>query len=287
MDESIPSTKERLQAFLASHPHFAQKSLGQNFLVNDSVVEKMIRALKDFGPSWVIEIGPGPGALTDHLIQWTAIKLTLIELDSHFAQIWKSRNVEVIESDALRWNWSSCQIPQPPVLISNLPYQISASLMIDRSVDFVPLAGMILMFQKEVADRLRASFRTVDYGVLSVVAQTFWKMELLAGLGRADFIPQPKVNSQVLVFKPLTPSRELLKSGPGKAKFLGFVKMCFQQRRKYLRTNLKAGYSEHQIQAAFGHLGLSLQARAEEIRVAQFQDLFEILSNHGNHSRQS
>ena len=285
MDDFLPSTRERLQLFLSTHPHIAQKSLGQNFLVNDSVVLKMIQTLKDFNPKEVIEIGPGPGALTDHLIQIEGIKLILIELDSHFADVWKSRGAEVIEKDALHWDWSRCQVQPAPVLISNLPYQISASLVIERSMDLLPLSGMILMFQKEVADRLRAPCRTVDYGILSVIAQTFWKIDLLAGLGRADFIPQPKVNSQVLVFKPVPPSIERLRTGAGKIKFLKFIKTCFQQRRKYLKTNLRASYTETQIQEAFENIGLTPQVRAEEIRVAQFQVLFEILSGHGNHSR--
>lgn len=284
MGNTLSPTRERLQNFLEQHPHIAQRSLGQNFLVNDSVVEKMISALKNFSPQWVLEIGPGPGALTDHLLNLEKIKLTLIELDSHFAEVWRSRGADVIEQDALRWDWKVCAVNPAPVLISNLPYQISSSIVIERCLDSVSLSGMILMFQKEVADRIRAAIRTVDYGILSVMAQTFWKVELLAGLGRADFIPQPKVNSQVLLFRPLEPQSEILKTAAGKTKYLKFIKMCFQQRRKYLKTNLRTGYSEAQIHQAFQQLGVSEQVRAEEIRVAQFQLLFEILSGHGNHS---
>lgn len=280
------SAKSRLDKFLSEHPHYANKALGQNFLVNDLVIEKMIKALQSLEPQHVIEVGPGPGALTDHLLEMKNFKLTLIELDPHLASVWRERGAEIQEADALKFDWQQLKDLPEKVLISNLPYQISSSIVMDRSQDEVPFKGMILMFQKEVADRIRAKIRTVDYGLLSVMAQTFWDVELLAGLGRVDFIPPPQVNSQVLFFKsktstitaPLLTSPQL-NTTLQKNKFLKLVKVAFQHRRKLMKSNLKASFDAAKIEKAFDELRLDPKVRAEEISPLQFQKLFEILGS--------
>ncbi len=276
----MKTTQERLKAFLSEHEHFAKKALGQNFLISDQVVQKMLGTLKDFQPDFVFEIGPGPGALTDDLMQEYKDRLQLIELDSALASVWKSRGASIIEGDALKVNWdelisTKLQSHGPNlVLISNLPYQIASTLVIDRSFDPQPMRSMILMFQREVGDRLRAKENTDDYGFLSVIAQSFWKVSVLANLGRHDFFPPPKINSQVLTFVRLNEPK-YLQTPHQKRQFLNFVKAAFSQRRKVMRKNLGQVLSAEQVKSLYQSLSMNENVRAEEISVAHFHKMFE------------
>ena len=226
----MTSTRERLKNFLEKQPHDAKRSLGQNFLVSDHVVEKILKAAQSFNPEKLIEVGPGPGALTDHLKTWS-IPLQLIELDRDLVAYWREQGCEVIEADALQIDWSQLIKPNT-VLVSNLPYQISSSLVIDRSLDENGLQAMVLMFQKEVAQRLMAQKSTEDYGLLSVIAQNFWLIKNVCEAGPRDFSPAPRVASRVLSF---TKKPSEIKN---RKKFLKFVKAAYAQRRKQLKSNL-------------------------------------------------
>jgi len=164
---------ERLEKRMGELQIFAKKSLGQNFLVSDHVIQKIIEATGEMNCARLIEIGPGCGALTD-ILRDQYPDLTLIELDRVLIEYWKSQNMNVIAGDALQIDWA---FAKDHALVSNLPYQISSSLVIERSLDDSPLIGMVLMFQKEVAQRIRALCQTDHYGMLSVVAQEFWTIE--------------------------------------------------------------------------------------------------------------
>ena len=223
------STKERLNQFFSKFPVEAKKSLGQNFLVSDYAVSKMIGCLMGLEFQNLIEIGPGPGALTDILKSYGE-KFKVLELDNFFYEYWVSQGVNAINVDALQWDWKT-EVPQPSetVLISNLPYQISSSIVIDRSMDESPLKAMILMFQKEVAQKLKMNAGTSEFGMLSVVAQVFWNIETVCDLSPRDFLPAPKIASRVLCFTAKTNSIEDRKS------FLTFCKAGFAQKRKLLK----------------------------------------------------
>lgn len=127
-----------------------KRSLGQNFLVAEHVIEKILNAVKLTPSSALIEVGPGLGALTEGLAE-LGRPMKVVELDSRFAAVWRSRGLEVIEEDALALEWKTLNLASDTLLVSNLPYQISSSLVIERSIDPAGVAKMILMFQKEVA----------------------------------------------------------------------------------------------------------------------------------------
>ena len=188
----------------------------------------------------------------------------LIELDKSLVEFWRSQNMPVIEIDALKLDWSTLSYD---VLVSNLPYQISSSIVIDRSIDLKPCQSMILMFQKEVAQRIRALHKTDDYSILSVIAQEFWKIETVCDAGMRDFNPAPKVNSRVLKFR--------AKQSPilNRYDYLKFIKMCFKQRRRILKSNLDSVYHE-----SFNNWvtvqKLSDKVRAEELSIEQLRDLY-------------
>lgn len=240
-----------------------KRSLGQNFLVNRSVIEKIIAAVKEFQPSILIEIGPGTGALTHELVK-TALPLTLIELDRDLAAKWREDGKNVIEADALQIDWSQF-INEGTVLVSNLPYQISSSLVVDRCVSPGNIKAMVLMFQKEVAQRLMAKKSTPDYGMLSVVAQTFWKIGKVCDADPKSFNPPPNVASRVLKFA--ARNSEI----PDRQKFLKFLKAAFAQRRKLLSKNLNLGKEFLVAQ------GFKETVRAEELSPEEFLNLFSSL----------
>lgn len=280
MANKLKPAKERLHAVLEATGHAAKRSLGQNFLVSDAIIRKILQAAFDSRPATVIEVGPGPGALTEGLRQ-LGVPMTLIELDRGLAEYWRSQGMTVVEADALQMDWSPLIAEGRTVLVSNLPYQISSSLVIERSITTKPdVVAMVLMFQKEVAQRLRALPSTEHYGMLSVVAQNFWKMETVCDAGPADFQPPPRVASRVLKF-------ERLDSAPADpAAFLSFCKAAFAQRRKLLRSNLSQWLrqkksDEQALLAKLVAFGLKETARAEELSPARFRELHEHLDRSG------
>lgn len=269
----MSETWDRLQKTLVELGIEPKKSLGQNFLVSDLVIDKIIQAAKNTQPAFLLEIGPGPGALTYHLKNITS-NYQLIELDRTISEYWRSQGLNLMEADALQVDWTPfLNQPAPRTLVSNLPYQISSSLVIDRSLDANPLDHMVLMFQKEVAQRLRARLQDELYGMLSVVAQSFWKMETLADVSPRDFFPPPKVASRVLTFEKKPSPVE------NKRKYFKFVKAAFLHPRKLMASNLQEGLSIPKERAVEILLKLKLgeKARAGELSVQQFVDFYHEL----------
>ena len=270
------NARERLMQKLEELQHVAKKSLGQNFLISDLVISKILKKVQDQGAEKLIEIGPGLGALTEGLLE-LKVPLQLIEMDFNFVKYWKDRGLDLIQGDALQIDWSALLAPTTG-LVSNLPYQISSSIVIERSLDHNPLAFMILMFQKEVAQRIQAPARRDDYGMLSVIAQNFWKIEIVSEAGPKDFQPPPKVASRVLYFKPLPTTIDDRKF------FLRLVKEAFKQRRKLLKSNLRGFLFDHGVQENDFLDWMKLRdlketARAEELSPKLFKELYEYIAD--------
>lgn len=263
---AIERMREKMQ-LLGIEP---KKSLGQNFLIADHVIDKIIKATQSVPSKKVIEIGPGLGALTD-LLKEQYKNLTLLELDSQFAIYWRTKGMNLVEGDALRADWEEL-IESETILVSNLPYQISSSIVIDRSLDQKSLDLMVLMFQKEVAERIVAKPQNGDYGILTVIAQSFWKIEKVSDAGTVDFFPSPKVASRVLQFKSIQSSI----MGEDKKRYLQFVKAAFSQRRKLMSKNLKSlGYlDDSDLKNVMSEMKLTDKVRSEELSVEQFMQLF-------------
>lgn len=262
---------ERLEKRMNELQIFAKKSLGQNFLVADHVIQKIIEATDELNSSSLVEIGPGCGALTD-LLREKYQDLILVELDRNLIEFWKSQGMNLIAGDALQIDWD---FAKGRALVSNLPYQISSSIVIDRSLEADGLVGMVLMFQKEVAQRIRALCQTEHYGMLSVIAQEFWTIETVCDAGPRDFKPPPKVASRVLKFVPRKTNVI------DRAQYLHFVKACFQQRRRVLSTNLNALPSKHydlnRLQSWYELNKKSDKTRAEELSPLELNSLFHFL----------
>lgn len=249
-----------------------KKAFGQNFLINNQVIAKITEAVARQPYTNLVEIGPGFGAITEPLIQAGRPPL-LIELDRDLIAYWRGRGMTLIDQDALKVDWDSLKLQEPSLLVSNLPYQISTHIVIDRCFGPRELKWMVLMFQKEVAQRLTAEPRSKDYGLLSVMAQLHFKMWKVADAAPQDFYPAPKVASRVLAFE------RLPAEGLG-VPFLKFVKAAFAFRRKFLLKNLKGVVDkskQERLQPLLEELGHSAKARAEELKPGEFAELFKRL----------
>jgi len=248
----------------------AKKSLGQNFLINDEVIAKIIKAIDVNRADQIIEIGPGLGALTDGLIELSK-NFTAIELDRRFAEYWRNHGLSLIEADALRVDWK--QFTRPYILVSNLPYQIASSIVVERSIDESHLCcQMVLMFQKEVAARIKAQEKSSGFGFLSVLAQTFWDIKTVCDAGPRDFAPAPKVASRVLSFFPKE-NVEVI----ARAKYLKFLKASFLHPRKLVVGNWQEGLGLTREQSLELALSVKLKetSRPHEITIEQFMIVYK------------
>jgi len=228
----ILMTKDKVLELLESMGAKPLKSLGQNFLIDEQVISRIVNYEKIDHSKEFYEIGPGLGSLTKALYNFHGLMPKLIELDKSFSNYWVDEGYEVYHQDALKFDWSS--VSKSSVLISNLPYQISSRLILDLFVKNPPFDQMILMFQKEVGQRLRAYPEDKKiYGLTSVVAQLNWSMNVVTNVSPFAFFPKPEIESQVLFFskkeEPVSERRE----------FLDHLKKVFHSRRKKMKSALK------------------------------------------------
>lgn len=274
---ALPSLRTTVEA----HQLMAAKALGQNFLLDQNITDKIIRTtlqaqqLADFSGARVFEVGPGPGGLTRAVLKSRPDKLTVIEMDSRCIGIMQElqsktgRIMEIINGDALKYDFPAT--PEQPVhIVSNLPYNVSVPLLIkwlNRIADFQSLT---LMFQKEVADRILAPTRSKDYGRISILAQLQCRIRRLFDLSPECFTPAPKIWSSVLLFQPL--SSTLTPEQISRLEKL--TAMAFAQRRKMIRQSLK---SLPALEQTCEQIGIALTARPEEITPQQFLALAKSL----------
>jgi 16S rRNA (adenine1518-N6/adenine1519-N6)-dimethyltransferase len=250
-----------------------KKSLGQHFLRDQSVLKQITAAIGDLKP-WarVIEIGPGMGALTKHLVATKPENLFLIELDDHWAAYQRDQNPDmsarIIHQDFLQTDLSSI-IAFPTHVVGNFPYNISSQIVftiIDHRDTIMQMTGM---FQKEVAQRLAAKPRTKDYSVLSVLTQAYYDPTYLFDVLPEAFDPPPKVMSGVIRLvrrtEPLHCNEVLFKK---------IVKQAFTQRRKTMRNSLKEMIVGMDIAD-----DLVFNKRPEELEIKGFEALTNLLES--------
>ena len=219
----------------------ARQKLGQHFLIRGSVLDRIARAACPEREPLVVEIGPGTGALTSRLLA-RADRVVAIELDrglvDRLAQTYaQERRLTVIAGDALKTDLGQWG---PAVIAGNLPYY-AATAILQRIVDLGALVRRgVFLVQKEVATRITAQPGSRDYGYLSVATQLCAGVELLFEVPPAAFRPPPKVDSAVLRLIPHDRASEL--GIAGRQAFLGFLSLCFKQKRKTLRNNLSVRF---------------------------------------------
>lgn len=263
--DSLPPLRDVIRL----HDLRAEKKLGQNFLLDLNLTQKIARAAGNLAGLNVIEIGPGPGGLTRALLKSAALSVTAVEYDPRAIEALQSLKqassgrFQIIAADALETDVTAlCCAPR--AIVANLPYNIATPLLIGwlRHLrrDFSSFDVMALMFQKEVAQRLTALPGTKAYGRLSVMAQWLCDVRSAFDIPPSAFTPSPKVVSTVVYFKPKKPDSDM----PSFDAMEQVTESAFGQRRKMIRSSLKK-YSD-----ALSQCGLNDMLRAENLTVQDY-----------------
>lgn len=242
--------------------------LGQNFLHDQSAIQRIAVSLGDLSGRTVVEIGPGQGAITSALAA-RAAHVIAIELDRELAPWLRAQfppeRVTVVEQDVLQFDFAaaSAKAGQRLALAGNLPYYITSPILLKLASSHAALDRAVLMVQREVADRVVAAPGSRDYGLLSVTVQMYGPVEPLFTLPPGAFSPPPDVHSTVFRWRFAPRFAEL---GVDEDEFQRFARQAFAQKRKTLANNLRAaGYEPEQIQPALAAAGIAPQARTEEL----------------------
>jgi len=265
-----------LRETIAAHGLDARKRLGQHFLLDLNLTRRIARAAAPLGEGTVIEVGPGPGGLTRALLLEGAARVVAIEVDRRAitalqdVQDAAPGRLDLLEADALEVDLAGLGSP-PRRIVANLPYNVSTALLVRWLHQAGQIADMVLMFQKEVADRLAAMPRSKDYGRLSVLAQHVCIVQRLFDVAPSAFVPPPKVTSSVVRLTPRPVGDRLVDL----AILERVTAAAFGQRRKMLRRSLAGLFADPA--AVLTGLGLRPTARAEELGVADFVRLAELL----------
>jgi 16S rRNA (adenine1518-N6/adenine1519-N6)-dimethyltransferase len=267
--------------------------LGQHFLISNDAAVRIVDALGDVAQSTVLEIGPGRGILTSLLARRTR-RLIAVELDRVLAaqlrlKFGMAENVEIIEADILAIDFDSLFGPKPglgrpgieikpdPVrVVGNLPYYITSDILL-RLFEYAKyFESLVIMVQREVADRIAAEPGGHDYGLLSATAQLYARVEKLFTLPPVAFSPPPKVHSTVLRLTMAPRQDELGVAGEG---FVDFLRLSFAQKRKTLWNNLKLNFDEGKLKRALADAQVRPTSRAETLSLERSAAVYRALRN--------
>jgi 16S rRNA (adenine1518-N6/adenine1519-N6)-dimethyltransferase len=256
----------------------AKKSLGQNFLVDPNYQKKIINALsKGYAGQTILEIGPGQGAITAHLLEF-AKRIVLVEKDhvlaKHLTEKYAEQpQVKVIQADFLKFDlaqvdWLSEEGGLKALAVGNLPYNVSSQILLKLLQAQDSFADLYLMFQKEVGQRCASKHGSKDYSMLSIWSQLFAEVEKLFDLPPGVFKPRPKVNSSFLKFH----LKEEMSDDA--LNVIAFAKSLFQQRRKKISSVIKGKYSLENVEDSYKAL---CDLRPEQLSIEDLQNLYRRL----------
>ena len=259
---------------------FAKRSLGQNFLSDPFYINKIIDAVAPGETDTIIEIGPGRGALTERLVE-SGARVIAIELDRDFVPILREKfagqeNFKVLEDDALQIDFNSLISNNSTFdirhskLVANLPYYISTAILQRLAEQRQCFSELVLMFQKEVVDRITAEPENSDRGFLTVLVEASFETEKLFDVPPEAFRPAPKVWSSVVKLKPK--ATEI----PDLAAFRNIVSLAFAQKRKTILNNLKPHFDN--AADALTRANIDPSRRAETLTLAEWKSLVTRLS---------
>ena len=290
MNDNLLFSPVYLKDILSKEGIFARRSRGQNFLIDRNVADKILRAADLSDADNVLEIGPGPGALTLELCR-LAGKVVAVEWDRGLVRILREQaieydNLEIIQEDFLKTDLTTladclrCGSPSLTGLkvVANLPYSITGPLLVKLLESEIGFDILVLMVQKEVGERIVSPPGSKRYGRLSVLCRTYSEVEIVSQVSRNSFFPRPGVDSVILRFK-IYPAGESLIDDP--ALWRNLLRAAFARRRKMLKNTLAAdrqlGYSEDQIIAACHRVEINPRGRAEQLSVEKFIQLANAL----------
>ena len=267
----MPSLAQITRELLKSYNRYPRKNLGQHFLIDPKVLERIILAAELKPEDLVIEIGSGLGVVTSEIAKYAG-RVIGIEIDKELISMSKSilspqANIEFIAEDILEASLSEISQGNKYKIIGNLPYYITAPIVekIVKAEEKPEIA--VIMVQKEVAERMTASPGTKKYGSFSIFTQYYAQVELNSFVSKSSFLPWPNVGSAVVVLKPYkTPKYEV----KDEKLFFDIVHATFQQRRKMIRNSL-SGYN-------LDGLGINMDRRPETLSIEEFSKLSNYLA---------
>lgn len=268
----------RVKTLLARYGLHAKKSWGQNFLVDERAYQAIVAACA-VGPGGVaVEIGAGLGTLTSRLLE-TGAEVIAVEREAAMcavlaAELGGRPNFALREENALLLDLGSLAVREKPVVVGNLPYQIATPLLFRFLEQRALLRHIVVMLQREVAERLLAAPGSDAYSALSAQVQMVAAVERVCFVGRGGFVPAPRVDSMVVRLVPLSGTRAPVKD---LQVYSRVVRAAFSQRRKTLRNALSAGLGEAAL-SSFSTTGIDLGRRGETLSVFEFARLADALS---------
>jgi 16S rRNA (adenine1518-N6/adenine1519-N6)-dimethyltransferase len=271
-----------LLAFLESIGEAPKKGLSQNFLIDGNVIQNIIKTADVQPHDNVLEIGPGPGSLTEALLNAGA-NVVAVEADSKLAEALhrlqtEDKRLHILPQDALKVSFSEIKAcfkdgAKPLKLISNLPYHITTPLLSRFISENGWISSVVVMVQDEMAKRMCGKKSTSNYGSITVFLNFYAHVSYAFQVGRKCFFPSPKVDSAIVKFD--------LKAPPARIDEEVFFKMtrrAFGQRRKTLKSSLKELYPQEHLLEALEKLGVSPLARPEELSCEEFIELYRFLN---------
>ena len=289
------ATPIRTKEILNKYGFSFKKSLGQNFLIDPNILRNIVSHANLTEESGAIEVGPGIGALTEHLAR-AAKKVVSFEIDQRLLPVLEDTlspydNVKIVHSDILKADVVKVIEEEMPgindiMVVANLPYYVTTPILMKLINDRLPIRGFVVMMQKEVADRIRAKPGTKEYGSLSIAIQYYCTAEVAMIVPKTVFMPQPNVDSAVIrLIKHDKPPVTVISED-----FLFEVtRTSFAQRRKTILNNLQAGLQDgkkkkEMIIAALEASGIEPTRRGETLTIEEFGRLADAL--HPNFSKQ-
>ncbi|HCL62703.1 MAG TPA: 16S rRNA (adenine(1518)-N(6)/adenine(1519)-N(6))-dimethyltransferase [Rhizobiales bacterium] len=281
---STPDGLPPLRQVIRASGLSAKKSLGQNFLLDFNLTRRIARAAGPLEGATIVEVGPGPGGLTRALLLEGASRVVAIEKDarclpalSDIAALYPGR-LEIVAADAREVDYGALGLPSPARIVANLPYGVATPLLIGwlKTAPWPPwFDRLILMFQREVADRIAAQPGSKDFGRLAVLAGWRARALILFTLPGEAFTPRPKVDSALVELVPRPAPAPPCEVG----QLEKVTAAAFGQRRKMLRSSLKTlGVP---VEPLLAGTGIAPTARAEELSVAEFCALARALEAAG------
>lgn len=257
------------------------KSLGQNFLIDSNIIDKIINGARITEDDYVVEIGPGIGTLTREISK-IAKKVVAVEIDKKLIPILKDTlsecdNVEVVNEDVLKVDIKELvdeKLDSKPIkLVANLPYYITTPIVMKFLEEDIKVSDIVVMVQKEVADRMSAVPSTKDYGSLSVAVQYYCEPHIVAKVPRSMFIPQPNVDSTVIALRSHEEIKQDLKD---KDLFFKVVKAAFSKRRKTILNAISSydiDLSKEEVKQVLEEASIDAKRRGETLSIDEFANL--------------
>lgn len=271
---------KKMQEQLNKHGFYFKKNFGQNFIIDENIIQSIIKKSEIDSDTLVIEIGPGAGSLT-YLLGKYAKQVLCYEIDTKLKDILNENleeltNVNVIYEDFLkrdvlsdlkRYSYKKLYV------VANLPYYITTPIIIKIIEEQIPVDKMVVMVQKEVGDRFKAKPGTKDYNSLSIYLNYYFKVTKILDVSKNVFLPKPNVDSIVVEFQKKENSYHVT----DETLFFQLVRDSFTQKRKTLRNNLKS-YPQDKVLEVLQKYGYDLSVRAEQLPIEVFVEIANYLT---------